>query len=63
MEGVCMRNLILAVLAAGLLSGCSWVQFQDGYKMAKIVYQDTKYAVYEVIEEKKSVESDLKETK
>ena len=55
-----LRNILISLLIAFIFSGCySWVQFQDGYKQAKIMYQDAKYVIYEVIEEKKQVEKEF----
>ena len=55
-----LRNILISLLTAFIFSGCySWVQFQDGYKQAKIMYQDTKYVIYEVMEEKKQVEKEF----
>ena len=55
-----LRNILISLLIAFIFSGCySWVQFQDGYKQAKIMYQDTKYVIYEVMEEKKQVEKEF----
>ena len=55
------KKLIASLLLIGFFSGCSvtWAEFQDGYKQAKVVYKDVKYVVYEVVEEKKQIESDL----
>ena len=55
-----LRNILISLLTAFIFSGCySLVQFQDGYKQAKIMYQDAKYVIYEVIEEKKQVEKEF----
>ena len=55
-----LRNILISLLTAFIFSGCySWVQFQDRYKQAKIMYQDTKYVIYEVMEEKKQVEKEF----
>lgn len=56
-----MKKILISLLVIGLFSGCSvsWAEFQDGYKQAKVIYKDVKYVVYEVVEEKKQIESDL----
>ena len=55
-----LRNILISLLTAFIFSGCySWVQFQDGYKQAKIIYKDVKYVIYEVMEEKKQVEKEF----
>ena len=52
---------ILLVATVFIFSGCSmtYANFKDGYKQAKIMYQDAKYVIYEVIEEKKQVEKEF----
>lgn len=56
-----MKNFLLLLILVFGFSGCSvtWAEFQDGYKQAKVIYKDVKYVVYEVVEEKKQIESDL----
>lgn len=56
-----MKKILISLLVIGLFSGCSvsWAEFQDGYKQAKVIYKDVKYVVYEVVEEKKQIESDM----
>lgn len=56
-----LKAIIISISILVLFSGCSttWAEFQDGYKSAKVIYKDVKYVVYEVVEEKKQIESDL----
>ena len=52
-------KLLAVIYVALALSGCSmtYQNFKDGYKAAKVVYQDVRYVVYEVEEEKERIEN------
>lgn len=52
-----MKYLLIGLIALGF-TGCSYAQFKDGYKVAKVVYQDVRYVVYEVQEEKDRVDNE-----
>ena len=56
-----MKKILISISIVFLFSGCSttWAEFQNGYKEARVIYKDVKYVVYEVVEEKKQIESDL----
>lgn len=53
-----MKHLLLGLLLALTFTGCTYAQFKDGYKVAKVVYQDVRYVVYEVQEEKNRVDEE-----
>ena len=53
-----MKPILLAILFVIYFTGCSYAQFKDGYKSAKVVYKDVRYVVYEVQEEKERVKKE-----
>ena len=51
-------KLFIISLSLILFTGCTYTQFKDGYKAAKVVYKDARYVVYEVEKEKVRINSE-----
>ena len=51
---------ILVLVCMMIFTGCSinYQQFKDGYKTAKMIYQDAKYVVYEVESERAKIKKE-----